>query len=935
MKLFRNIFSKIMFTVLLLSTLTFATFNQKVNISGSSNAATLAEKHISVAFPIPQIAKIEGYDWFSIENCTYLSTPGQPMLPVESITVKLPERSEVTNVMVEVKETWLQGNFSVLPVPSPSIVGADTSVNYSENPNIYNNTSLFPTEWYAYRHSHGMDAENGNRVEYVVLNLFPLRFLPAKNKVSRAEHVSITIHYVTTEILAPTIKLKNIIITSPTLEPYATELARWKNSTGISSKVLNTTWVYRHYGGLDRQEQIRTCIKDFVATYGITYVTIFGDVDQVPVRYVYVPDGHDTYTPTDLYYADLDGTWDDNNDGLYADQRYDDVDGIPDVYVGRLPTSTTTYAKIIVDKIRGYQRQFDPSQNWTRRIILAAGTGHNGMTDTLGNATEVLKDYIANVASDKDIVKLYECYGNLSTGRMATQINDGALFVNFAGHGDSGVGLLSIGWLFYWVIPGLWWNGFGISDVQALTNGFKLPAVTTMSCSTAKFDDDDCIGEWFMMEPDGGSIAYFGATRIAWSYVNEWSPYGLMGEMDRRIYESFYEGYTKLGQMWGVPVTKYVQSHIWNYKYASEYDVKTFMEFALLGDPALDIGEPMSPATVYLDPPAVSTKFGKTFSINVSIADVVDLFGWEFQLFYPSEILNATRTQEGSFLKDIRNTFYTGVLNDNYNETHGEVLLTCILLGSGFGASGSGTLTSITFRAVGVGQSELGLNKTTLIDSNSFAIRHTTSNSQVSVQKLETKISFSLSPNPAHIGQVVTLQGSLRDEYGSPLEEVMVNVYSNEKLVTYLQTNSTGWFHGTGTPTSVGTYEIKVSFNGTETLKPSNYTQTLTMLSKINTLISFNLSPNPAIMGQTITLTGNLTEQNNTPIGYAPVEVHYSIDNGVTWVYAGTLQTNSTGWFKATGKLTVVGYYLIAVAYKGTLKYNPSHHIETLTIKAP
>lgn len=103
---------------------------------------------------------------------------------------------------------------------------------------------------------------------------------------------------------------------------------------------------------------------------------------------------------------------------------------------------------------------------------------------------------------------------------------------------------------------------------------------------------------------------------------------------------------------------------------------------------------------------------------------------------------------------------------------------------------------------------------------------------------------------------------------------------------------------------------------------------------KIDTKISFDLSPNPATIGQTITLAGNLTDQYSNPISHAPVEVLYSIDNGVTWVYAGTLQTNSTGWFKAKGKLTVIGYYLIKVRYKGTPKYNPSHHIETLTIKS-
>jgi len=106
-------------------------------------------------------------------------------------------------------------------------------------------------------------------------------------------------------------------------------------------------------------------------------------------------------------------------------------------------------------------------------------------------------------------------------------------------------------------------------------------------------------------------------------------------------------------------------------------------------------------------------------------------------------------------------------------------------------------------------------------------------------------------------------------------------------------------------------------------------------LPKINTKISFNLSPNPALSGQTITLTGNLKNQLGNAIGNAPIEVYYSIDNGRNWVYAGTIQTNSAGWFSAKGKLTIVGIFPIAVVYRGNFRYSQSYRIEKLTVKLP
>jgi hypothetical protein len=102
----------------------------------------------------------------------------------------------------------------------------------------------------------------------------------------------------------------------------------------------------------------------------------------------------------------------------------------------------------------------------------------------------------------------------------------------------------------------------------------------------------------------------------------------------------------------------------------------------------------------------------------------------------------------------------------------------------------------------------------------------------------------------------------------------------------------------------------------------------------MNTTIQFTLSPNPAIKGQTVTLAGNLKDQNVNPIGNAPVDIYYSTNNGVTWTYAGTIQTNSTGGFKAAGKLTVTGTYQVAVVYKGSYRYSMSYHIETLVVNS-
>jgi PKD repeat protein len=602
---FRKVASGLIILLLLSSAVAL-----RVNVESAGGQAwngNSIEKKISTIFPFPTIEEKDGYDWLTIENCSYITTPGYPMLPVKTLMVKLPLGSAIAKVNVDIKQSFVQGNFQVLPASIP-VTSDSQSVNRSLDLTIYGSNELFPKNSCLYHEAQGIDPETETRVEYLVLNVFPLQYLPTEKTIIRAEEMTITIQYrPPVQAFSSSVNsLQNLIITSPTLEPYALTLASWKNSTGIPSKVVNTTWIYRMYAGLDNPERIRNCIKDLVSTYSsLIYVTIFGDVDQVPIRYAYVNDSgtEESNVPTDLYYADLDGTWDDNSDGIFADQQHDSVDGIPDVYVGRIPVSKGEYAQAVVNKIIGYQQQviYNPSPNdWTQRFILSAGTcSADGFSNVDDEGFAILKDFIGSVVDDKNLIKLYEKYNNLSTDAMKSEINKGALFLNFAGHGDPGTGLISAGWLFYWTIPGIVWNGFGISDAQSLSNGYKLPVVTAMSCSTARLDDTDCLGEWFVGNPNGGAIAYFGATRKAYGYFDEWAPYFYMGAMDSLIYETYSENQTRLGQLWGESIRKYCQSNILDYQSASMYNVKTLMETILLGDPTIDVSGDLTPPVTY------------------------------------------------------------------------------------------------------------------------------------------------------------------------------------------------------------------------------------------------------------------------------------------------------------------------------------------------
>jgi len=121
---------------------------------------------------------------------------------------------------------------------------------------------------------------------------------------------------------------------------------------------------------------------------------------------------------------------------------------------------------------------------------------------------------------------------------------------------------------------------------------------------------------------------------------------------------------------------------------------------------------------IFVDPQLSEVEVLETFQINISVSEVTDLAGWDFKLYYQNSILNATNVTEGLFLQTAGDTFFfVKELTDKYNETTGRIWVACVLTGQGSGATGNGTLATITFKAKLSGNATLHLAETELIDS--------------------------------------------------------------------------------------------------------------------------------------------------------------------------------------------------------------------------
>ena len=118
----------------------------------------------------------------------------------------------------------------------------------------------------------------------------------------------------------------------------------------------------------------------------------------------------------------------------------------------------------------------------------------------------------------------------------------------------------------------------------------------------------------------------------------------------------------------------------------------------------------IDPVTTVADPPG-------SFSINVIIQGVFDLYAYELKVGFDKNVLTPTNALEGPFLSSNPGapygTFFSFQLADNF------VYVACVTVGSGeevYGATGDGTLAILQFRVKNPGESNLDIYDSSLLD---------------------------------------------------------------------------------------------------------------------------------------------------------------------------------------------------------------------------
>jgi len=138
---------------------------------------------------------------------------------------------------------------------------------------------------------------------------------------------------------------------------------------------------------------------------------------------------------------------------------------------------------------------------------------------------------------------------------------------------------------------------------------------------------------------------------------------------------------------------------------------KNLVAAALLGACAQAYADPI----LSFDTHGGQAQLGSVQDYAVNIADIDDLYSYQFSINYDARYLRAVGVSEGAFLSGFGNTYSGFDVIDNATGTISFIFNS--LIGPGAGAFGSGTLANIRFEAIGLGSSSLSFTDVLFLDS--------------------------------------------------------------------------------------------------------------------------------------------------------------------------------------------------------------------------
>ncbi|UCH89751.1 MAG: hypothetical protein JSV49_03640 [Thermoplasmata archaeon] len=406
-----------------------------------------------------------------------------------------------------------------------------------------------------------------------------------------------------------------VIITNDTLNKTTgvdytfQDLAAYRNSHGVNTTIMtveNITsnpnyWNTSSALFNDTAAQIRNFITHAYNNWGITYVLLGGDGDGkdvggesgdniIPARGF--KESSDNNVPADLYYAALDGNWNNDKDTSWGEYPTE-CDWYAEVYVGRAPVDSAYELSNFVNKTLHYE---ETNSTYLEKVLMVGEYLWAGPPITWGG------DYMDEVRDGSSMhgyttvgipMDITDVYYNVTTlydrdwpstkrwpkSELIKRIDDNIHIIHHLGHSNT---------LYNMKLNVTNADNFNNSEYFfSISQGCYNGAFDNRGTSSTKYYSTDSIAEHFVTEPHG-SFATIGNSR--YGYGSSGSTNGASQRFHRQFVDALYgEDMRDIGRA-------NQDSKEDNIGFTTSWVGRwCYYEINLFGDPSLKMRDPVPP----------------------------------------------------------------------------------------------------------------------------------------------------------------------------------------------------------------------------------------------------------------------------------------------------------------------------------------------------
>jgi hypothetical protein len=576
--------------------------------------------------------KVNNYDLIVMPDFELPYEAGSPLIPFYTAQILIPVTAELIDIsVVDYDKIEIPGNYSLFPVQLAARISSNDFVPFVEpNDSIYSLGTEFPP-----LRLQAVSSCNKSGYRIASIFLYPISYIPCDSTLFLYTRLKVRIEYnegvhqpqyltssqktlfskdveqlvINPEDVnqyAPPVhqvddpEIDYVIITSSDLTDDFFPLVNWLRKIGIWADTMSTTSIITYYQGRDLQEKMRNFIIDYFNNHGLKYVLLAGDNSIIPSRQARVICEVGTSDiPTDLYYFDLQWSWDGNHNNIFGErimyppdppfETFDTVDWYYDLYGGRISVENANEVLNFITKLFTYEKSPDP---WYEKRILTASAKVNVYYEEWRS-----QDSIARIASYhgwNDVRRLVMRENN-NERAVKDSLNNGFAFGYLFAHGDNDGAYYfdDVHKLYYYTYP------------RTQTNYGKLTIVNAATCLVGNFEYSDCLAESMTAAPNCALAVMMNSRDGIYIPQMNWHFLGPSENLCVRFYDYFFNDTGRLAATHQRSKEKYVPlCNAYNYLY-----IWSYYEYNLFGEPYMpmwtDYPQEMAasfPPTIYIGP---------------------------------------------------------------------------------------------------------------------------------------------------------------------------------------------------------------------------------------------------------------------------------------------------------------------------------------------